>query len=162
MLLSCQHHLKRFFFFCLAVYFKWWKYFVLIDRILTKTICLRCFCVLFLNIYPKVKFAAKTLSDLWNFYSKVIFFFFFYLRKYLLLSFTDFQLLIFHNIVNISENLNKWNLLKTCLQFRYPTDFCIICSHFFTMGKVKISDFLKDNKYNKTICASVVKTNGFT
>ena len=32
-----------------------------------------CFCVLFSNIYPKIKFMAKNWSDLCNFYSKVIF-----------------------------------------------------------------------------------------
>ena len=35
--------------FCLAVYFKW-KYFVLIDHILSETICFFCFCDLFSNI----------------------------------------------------------------------------------------------------------------
>ena len=58
--------------FCLAFYFKW-KYFVLIDHILSETICLLCFCVLFSNIYTKIKVTAKNLSDLCNFYSKVIF-----------------------------------------------------------------------------------------
>ena len=44
------------------------KYFVLIDIILSETICLFCFCVLFSNIYPKIKFTAKNWSDLCNFY----------------------------------------------------------------------------------------------
>ena len=44
--LAYRHHAKRRFFFCLAFYFKW-KYFVLIDHILSETICLFCFCVLF-------------------------------------------------------------------------------------------------------------------
>ena len=48
---------------------------------------------------------------------------------------------MFHNnIVKISEELNKLNLLKICLQVTYPTDFCIICIHFY-YGK--IFDFLK-------------------
>ena len=41
-------------FFCLAFYFKW-KYFVLIDHILSETIWPVCFCVLFLNMYLKMK-----------------------------------------------------------------------------------------------------------
>ena len=63
------------FFFCLAFYFKW-KYFVLIKRILSETVCLFCFCDLFSNIYSKIKFTAINWSYLCNFYSKVIFFFF--------------------------------------------------------------------------------------
>ena len=70
-LLSFRHHLKRC--FCLAFYFKG-KYFVLIGHILSETICLFCFCVLFSKIYPKIKFTAKHLSDLCTFYSKMIFF----------------------------------------------------------------------------------------
>ena len=47
--------------------------FVLVDHILLETICLLCFCVLFSNIYTKIKVTAKSWSDLCNFYSKVIF-----------------------------------------------------------------------------------------
>ena len=39
-----------FFFVCLGFYVKW-NYFVLIDHILSETICLFCFCVLFSNKY---------------------------------------------------------------------------------------------------------------
>ena len=39
---------------------------------------------------------------------------------------------MFHNnIMKISEKFNKWNLLKIFLQVTYPTDFCIICIHFY-------------------------------
>ena len=31
------------------------------------------------------------------------------------------------------EILNKWNLLKTCIQTTYPIDFCIICSLFLLL-----------------------------
>ena len=55
-LLSFQHYLKEG--FCLAFYFKW-KYFVLIDNILSETICLFPFFVLFPNIYPKIKLMEK-------------------------------------------------------------------------------------------------------
>ena len=46
---------------------------ILTDHILSETICLLCYCVLFSNMYPKIKFIAKNLSDLCNFYRKVIF-----------------------------------------------------------------------------------------
>ena len=53
---------------------------------------------------------------------------------------------MFHNnIVTISEKLNKHNLLKICLQITYPTDFCIICIHFFLWEKVKLSDKKKND-----------------
>ena len=124
--------------FCLAFPFKW-KRFVLIDHtcILSETICLFCFWVLFSNIYPKIKYKAKNWSDLCNVYSKVMFWNF-CLRKYLMLFFAEFELLMFHNnIVKISEKLNKRNLLKICLQVTYPTDFCIICIHFYYGKKWK-------------------------
>ena len=61
---------------------------------------------------------------------------------------------MFHNIiVKISEKLNEQNLLKICLQVTYPTDFCIICIHFYDGEKMKIFDFLKTNDKNKTFCA---------
>ena len=127
-LLSFRHLSERC--FCLAFYLKW-KCFVLIDYILSETICLFCFCVLFSNMYPKIKFIARNCSDLCNFYSKV-FFLNFCLSKYLLLFFAEFELLMFHNtIVKILEKLNKWNLLKNCLQVTYPTNFCIIFIHFY-------------------------------
>ena len=44
--------------FCLVFYFKW-KYFVLIDHILSETVCLLFFCVLFSNIYTKLKLRPK-------------------------------------------------------------------------------------------------------
>ena len=113
----CPFDIARKNIFCFAFYFKW-KYFVLIDHILSETIYLLCFCVLFSNMYPKIEFTAKNWSDLHvcNFYSKKIFFFHFYLRKYFLLFFVEFKLLMFHNnIVKISEKLNKRNLLKICL-----------------------------------------------
>ena len=123
-------------FFCLAFYLQW-KYFVLIDYILSETICLFCFCVLFSNMYPKIKFIAKSWSDLCNFYGKVIFWNF-CLSKYFLISFAEFELLMFHNnIVKISEKLNKQNLLQNCFQFIFPTNFCIIFIHFYYGKKGK-------------------------
>ena len=102
---------------------------------------------------PKIKFIAQNWSDLYSFYSKASFFFNFCLRKYFLLFFAEFKLLLFHNnIVKISEKLNKQNLLKICPQVTYPTDFCIICIDFYYGEKVKISDFLKSIDQNKTFC----------
>ena len=46
-----------------------------------------------------------------------------------------------HNIVKISEKLNKQNLLKICVQVTYPTDFCIIFIHFYYGEKWKTNDF---------------------
>ena len=66
------------------------------------------------------------------------FFFNFCLRQYFLLFFAEFELLMFHNnIVKISENLNKGNLLKIWLQVTYPTDFCMILLHFYYGKKWK-------------------------
>ena len=128
------------------------KIFFLIDRILSETFCLFYFRVLFSNINPKIKFKAKIWFDLYNFFSKVIFFNF-CLRKYFLLFFAEFELLMFHNtIVKISEKLNKRNLLKMCLQVAYPTDFCRIYIHFYYGKKKKIFDFLKTIDSNKKFC----------
>ena len=132
----CPFDITRKDIFCLAFYFKW-KYFVLIDHILSETICLFCFCALFSNIYPKIKFMAKNWSDLCNFYSKVSFWNS-CLRKYFALFFVEFKLLIFHNnTVKISEKLNKENLLKIGLQVTYPADFCIININFYYGKKWK-------------------------
>ena len=71
-------------------------------------------------MHPKIKFMAKNWSDPCNFYSKTIFWKF-CLRKYFLISFAEFELLMFHNnIVKISEKLNKGSMLKICLQ-GYPS-----------------------------------------
>ena len=56
-----------------------------------------------------------------QFYSKAIFWNFFCLRKYVLLIFDEFELLMLrNNIMKISEKLDKWNLLKICLLITYP------------------------------------------
>ena len=130
--------------FCFTFYFEW-KYFVLIDHILSETICLFCFCVLFSNMYPNINFRAKNWSDLCNLYNKVIFFFFnFCLRDFFFLFFAEFELLMFRSqIVKISEKLNKRNLLKICLQVTYPSDFCIICIRFPMEKSENIWFFLK-------------------
>ena len=59
---------------------------------------------------------AKNWSDLCIFYNKAIFWNFF-LRKYFLLFFAEFELLMFHNnTVKISEKMNKLSLFKICLK----------------------------------------------
>ena len=84
---------------------------------------------------------AKNGSDICNFCSKLDFGK--SGRKHFLLFFMDFKLLMFHNnIVKVSEILNKENLLKTCLKFTYPIDFCIFCSHFYKGKKRKYSIFI--------------------
>ena len=67
----------------------------MIDHILSETICLFCFCVLFSNMYRKIKFTTKNWSDLCNFYSKVILWNV-RLRKYVLL--------FFYFIIDVSQN----------------------------------------------------------
>ena len=132
----CPFDISRKDVFCLAFYFKR-KYFVLNDHILSETICLFCFCILFSNIYTKIKVAAKSWSDLCNFYSKVIFWNF-CLRKHFLLFFAEFELVMFYNnIVKISEKSNKWNVLKIWLKVTYPTNFSIIWLYFYYGKKWK-------------------------
>ena len=85
------------------------KIFVLIDHIF---FCLFCSCVLFSNIYTKIKYIAKNWSDLCNFYSKVIFLKIWFKENifFILLFFAEFELLMFHSdILKISEKLNKQN-----------------------------------------------------
>ena len=67
------------------------------------------FCVLFSTIYHrKSKFMAKNVLTYVKFYSKLTF----SPRNHFLFSFTEFELLVFHNnIENISEKLNKQNVL---------------------------------------------------
>ena len=128
--------------FCLAFYFKW-KYFVLVDHILIEAICFLCFCVLFSNIYTKIKVMAKSWSDLCNFYSKVIFRNF-CLRKHFLLFLAKFELVMFYNnIVKISKKLNKWNMLKIWLKL--PTlQIYASFGFIFTMGKSENIWFFKN------------------
>ena len=122
--------------FCLAFYIFFWLTIYLIRNHLP--FLFLCFVLKYLL---KIKFTAKNWSDLCHFYSKVIFWIF-CLRKYSLLFFVEFELLMFqNNIVEISEKLNKQNLLKICLQVTYPTDFCIICIHFYYWKKWKYLDF---------------------
>ena len=126
-------------------FFAWrylkWKYFVLIDNILSETICLFCFCVLFSNMYPKIKFIAKNWSDLCNFYSKVIFWDF-CLSKHFLLFFAEFKLLMFHNnIVKISEKIEQVKLVENLHPSYLPYKFLHNFHSFLLWEKVKILVF---------------------
>ena len=99
-----------------------------------------CFqiCTLKLNLLPKIGLAYSSSVVKWFFLN-------FLLRKYFLLFFAEFELLMFHNnIVKISEKLNKKNLLKICSQVTYLTDFCIICIHFYNGKKWKYLGFFKN------------------
>ena len=88
-------------------------------------------------MYLKINFIAKDWSDPCNFYSKVIFWNF-YLRTYFLLLFAEFELFMFHNnIVKISERLNKQNLLKIYLPYKFLHNL----HSFLLWEKEKIFDF---------------------
>ena len=133
------------------------KYFVQTDHVLSETICLFCFWVLFSNICLKIKSVAKNWSNLRNFYNKVLFFvvdfclwvfcffffFFFFFFNFdweqILLSFAELKLLMFHTTIfwKILKKMNKRNLLKICLQVIYPTNFCVICIQFYYWKKWK-------------------------
>ena len=114
----------------------------MIDYILSETICLFCFCVLFSNMNPKINFFARNWSDLCNFYSKAIFWNF-CVSKYFLLFFAEFELLMFHNnIMKISEKQVKLvkNLPPSYLPYKFLHNF----HSFLLWEKVKILDFLKN------------------
>ena len=112
-----------------------------------------CFCVLFSNMYPKIKFIAKYWSDLCNFYSKVIFWNF-CLSKYFYFSLPNLKYWLHNNIVKLSEKMNKLNLLKICLQVTYRTNFCILqFSFMFTMGKSWNNGFYKNHWLEWIFCA---------
>ena len=86
-----------------------------------------CFQIL---IWPKMglTYAISIVKWIFGFF----FFFIIIIIIYFLLFFTDFKSLMFHNnIVKISEILNKWKMLKSCIQTTYPINFCIFCSHFY-------------------------------
>ena len=64
--------------------------------------------------------------------------------------------------MKISENLDKWNLLKNSLQFTCPSDFCIICSYFTTGKNENIRFFFfKPVIRIKLFCAQIVTTKYF-
>ena len=108
-------------FFCLAFYFRW-KLFALIGHILAEIIFLFCFCVLFSSIYTKIKFTAKSWSDLCNFYSKVSFWKF-CLRKYVYFSLLNLNYWCFTTILrkNEQEELVE-NMALNYLPYRFLHD----------------------------------------
>ena len=86
------------------------KLFVLSVSVLYSQIC-----TLKLNLRIKISL-TYTLSIVKRF----IFFFNFRLRKYILLFFAEFELLMFHNnIVNISEKLNTRNFITKTRLFKF-------------------------------------------
>ena len=110
----------------------------------SETICLFCFCVLFSNIYPKIKFMSKNWSDLCNFYSKVIFWNF-CLRKYF------FTFLCWIWIIDASqqycENFKKIEqaeLIENLPPSYLPNRFLHNWHQFITMGKSENIWFFKN------------------
>ena len=90
-----------------------------------------------LNLQPNIGL-TYAISIVKRFFGK-------YFWKYFLLFFAEFELLMFHNnIVKIWEKMNKWKLLKICLQVTYPTDFYKICILFYYMGKSENIWFFKN------------------
>ena len=127
------------------------------DWHILETICLFCFCVLFSNIYPKIKIYDQNL--VWHAISIAEWFVFlnFCLWKYSLLFFAVLELLmLYNNIVKISEKCNKRNLLIICFQVTstYPTDFCIIFIHFYYGKQWKYLIFFKNQwlEFNFFFC----------
>ena len=132
--------------FCLAFYFKW-KYFVLIDHISSETIrfSFSVFCSQILtqklNLWPKIgpAYAISIVKGFSVIFVQVFFFFFF------------FTFLCWNWIINVSQQycenftkkMNKQNLLKICLSVTYPTDFCIICIHFYHYENMPIQIYWK-------------------
>ena len=95
------------------------KYLVLIDHILSKTVLLFFwFCVLFSNLYPKIKSTAKYCLTFSISIVNWFWFWNFYLRKYFLkMSLLSFKYLISKQYSgNVRNKFNKGNLMKTCLQ----------------------------------------------
>ena len=130
--------------FFLAFYFKW-KYFVLIHRILSETICLLCFCDLFSNIYTKIKVTAKSWSDLCGFYSKVIFFEF--LSKKIFFSVLCWIWIIdaFQQYCENFRKIEQVELVENLAPSYPPYRFLHDLASFLLWEKVKIFDFLKTN-----------------
>ena len=140
-LLCFRHPMERCFYFRFILNGKSW---FVIDSIIRKHLLFLFLCFVS-NIYCKISFMVKNGSDLkqtgfLEIFCQEIFFAFF---------FTDFKLLMFRNYtVKISEILNKWNSLKTCI------DFCLFCSHFLlSETRKKTLDFYKTYDWNKTFCA---------
>ena len=112
---------------------------------LLETICLFCFCVLFSNLYPKIKFTAKNLSDLCNYHSKKNFWIF--LSKKIF-----FTCLCWIWIIDVSqqyfENFRKtkqMELHENMPPCHLPNRFLHNLHVFLLWEKVKIFDFLKTN-----------------
>ena len=79
-----------------------------------------------LNLQPKIGLTYAISIVKW-------FFFYFLCKKAgFLFSLLNLNSWMFHNnIVKISEKWTYANMLKTCLQFTYPKDFCIIIPMLF-------------------------------
>ena len=116
-------------FFCSALYSKW-KCSILINHILSETICLFCFCALFSNIYCKINFTTQNgltyaISIVnWIFGKKLL----------------EINFLLFFRILNYFCSITiLWKLQKfwtsgicwkPASKLSTLSIFCLICSHF--------------------------------
>ena len=100
----------------------------MIVNVLTETICLFCFSALFLNNHRKIHFMTKTVSDLFNFYSKMEFWKTF-IWNHVLLFLMDFKLLMSNNNTVIS-----WTYWKPISKLPILSNFAKVLA-IFTMGK---------------------------
>ena len=126
---------------------------LLIDHILSETICLSCFCALFSNIYHKIRITAK-IGLTYAFSIVNVIFGKFLLENVFSTDITDVGLLMIHNnIKKVSEILNKWNLLKTSIQTTYLSIFAYFAAIFFTIGKNDNIRISKTNDKGKTFYA---------
>ena len=130
--------------FCLAFYFKS-KYYVLIDHILSETICLFCFCVcsqiftLKLNLRPKICLTYAISIVKWFFleflFKKIVFTFLCWIWI------IDVSQQYCENFRKIEQVEHVENLAPRYLPYRFLHDL----ASFLLWEKVKIFDFLKTN-----------------
>ena len=125
--------------------------YVLVDHILSGTICPFCFCVLFANMYPKIKFTTKNLSYaisvekflfiLFLFHIFFFFFFFFFLIFcqriiFFLLCFAEFEIFMSHNhIMNRFRKTELVDLVGNLPPSYLPYRFLRNLHYFFNMAK---------------------------
>ena len=138
----CPFDISRKDVFCLAFCFKR-RHFVLIDHILSETFTdsvfsSRIFTVK-LDLRPKngLTYANSIINWFFEIFVCGNTFYF----SLLTLNYWCATTILW----KFQKKINKRNLLKICLQVTYPTDFCIICIHFYYGEKVKIFDLLNTN-----------------
>ena len=103
----------------------------------------------FSNIYCKINFKAKKGQAFAMSIVNWTFLIFFYS------NIICFLMMLHNDIVKISEILNKWNMLKTCIQTTYPIDFRIFCGQVYYGKSEQIRLFLKPLTRIKLFCVCV-------